>query len=331
MPIPRLARTIQLRPDCHRLFLTNRQSRLPSGSVGFLEDRAALVGKVAVIAGGGGGLGQAVTLDFARAGMDLALCDRDAESLASTAADARNLGAKVVDEVLDVREPEALQRFFERVDTELDRLDVLVNVVGGTFRSQFLDVSAKGVDTLIRTNYTWVTEAIRLAGTRMAAAGRGGSIMTITSIEAHRAAPGYAVYASMKAAITQLSKILAVELGPDQIRVNTIAPDIVPTVGMGRFLRAGEEEGHSLTDTMADPLDHMQIPLGRKGVIEDVGNCALFLASDLSSYITGTSLHPDGGALASSGWLMWPGTGWTARPPRSSLSADRHDDEAQEE
>jgi 3-oxoacyl-[acyl-carrier protein] reductase len=298
--------------------------------VGFLEERAALVGKVAVIAGGGGGLGQAVALDFARAGMHLALCDRDPESLASTAADARGFGAKVVDEVLDVREPDALQSFFEQVDTELDRLDVLVNVVGGTFRSRFLDVSAKGVDTLIRTNYTWITEAIRLAGTRMSAKGRGGSIMTITSIEAHRAAPGYAVYASMKAAITQLSKILAVELGPDQIRVNTIAPDIVPTVGMGRFLRAGEEEGR-LTGTMADPLDHMQIPLGRKGVIEDVGNCALFLASDLSSYITGTSLHPDGGALASSGWLMWPGTGWTARPPLSSLSVHRHVDEAPEE
>jgi 3-oxoacyl-[acyl-carrier protein] reductase len=277
----------------------------------FLDQRAALAGKVAFVAGGGGGLGRAVALDFARAGMHLALCDRDADALASTAADARNVGAKVVDGVLDVRDADALSGFFDVSDREFDRLDVLVNVVGGTFRSDFLDVNAKGVDTLVRTNFTWVAEATRLAATRMAATG-GGSIMTITSIEAHRAAPRYAVYAAMKAAVTHLSKILAVELGPAGIRVNCIAPDIVPTVGMGKLLGAGGRDGD-------DPLDAVQIPLARKGRAEDVGNCALFLASDLSSYITGTTLHPDGGALASSGWLQWPGAGWTARPPAGAL------------
>jgi 3-oxoacyl-[acyl-carrier protein] reductase len=284
----------------------------------FLDDRAALSGKVALVAGGGGGLGRAVALDFARAGMHLALCDRDAESLASTAAEAREIGASVVDGVLDVRDADALSGFFDIVDREFDRLDVLVNVVGGTFRSDFLDVNAKGVDTLVRTNFTWVVDAIRLAASRMAGSASGGgsgggSIMTITSIEAHRAAPRYAVYAAMKAAVTHLSKILAVELGPAGIRVNCIAPDIVPTVGMGKLLGAGGRDGD-------DPLDAVQIPLARKGRAEDVGNCALFLASDLSSYITGTTLHPDGGALASSGWLQWPGAGWTARPPASAVS-----------
>jgi len=284
----------------------------------FLDDRAALKGKVALIAGGGGGLGQAVALDYARAGMTLALCDRDADALSSTASSARHLGAEVIEGVLDVREPDALGGFFERLDSELGRLDVLVNVVGGTFRSPFVDVSSKGVDVLIRTNFTWVTEATRLAATRMREGGRGGSIITITSIEAHRAAPGYAIYASMKAEVTHLSQILAVELGPDRIRVNTIAPDIVPTVGMGRFLRAGEEQS-DVTAPETDGIDQMQIPLGRKGTVEDLGNCALFLASDLSSYITGTTLHPDGGALAGSGWLRWPEIGWTARPPTSVL------------
>jgi 3-oxoacyl-[acyl-carrier protein] reductase len=301
----------------------------------FLDDRAALKGKVALVAGGGGGLGQAVALDFARAGMDLALCDRDAESLAETAHQAREAGVKVTEGVLDVRDSEALEAFFAKADEERGKLDVLVNVVGGTFRSPFVDVSSKGVDALIRTNFTWIMDATRAGARRMIDQGSGGSIMTITSIEAHRAAPGYAVYAAMKAGVTQFSRILAVELGPHGIRVNTIAPDIVPTVGMGRFLRAGEEQGRTVfSDTMADPLDGMQIPLGRKGVAEDVGNCALFLASDLSSYITGTTLHPDGGALAGSGWLNWPGTGWTARPPLSSLSGlsiDRRDEGSQEE
>ncbi len=232
----------------------------------FLEDRAALKGKVALVAGGGGGLGQAVALDFARAGVDLALCDRDAESLEKTSEQARAAGVKVTDGVLDVREPEALEGFFDLAYQELGRLDVLVNVVGGTFRSPFVDVSAKGVDTLIRTNFTWITDATRAAARRMIDQGRGGSILTITSIEAHRAAPGYAVYAAMKAAVTQFTRILAVELGPHGIRVNTIAPDIVPTVGMGRFLRAGEEQGRAIfSETMADPLDSIQNPPGSQG------------------------------------------------------------------
>jgi NAD(P)-dependent dehydrogenase (short-subunit alcohol dehydrogenase family) len=292
--------------------------------VSFLEERAALSGKVALVAGGGGGLGRAVALDFARAGMHLALCDRDADSLSSTAAEARGIGASVTQGVLDVRDAEALGGFFETADSAFDRLDVLVNVVGGTFRSDFLDVNSKGVDTLVRTNFTWVTEAIQLAATRMAASGRGGSIMTITSIEAHRAAPRYAVYAAMKAAVTHLSQILAVELGPAGIRVNCIAPDIVPTVGMGRLLGAGGRDAD-------DPVDAVQIPLARKGRAEDVGNCALFLASEMSSYITGTTLHPDGGALASSGWLLWPDAGWTARPPASVISAVLRDAEGAEE
>ncbi len=290
----------------------------------FLEERAALSGKVAVVAGGGGGLGRAVALDFARAGMHLALCDRDADSLYATSAEARDIGATVTEVVLDVRDSEALAGFFETADKAFDRLDVLVNVVGGTFRSDFLDVNSKGVDTLVRTNFTWVAEAIRLAATRMTASGRGGSIMTVTSIEAHRAAPRYAVYAAMKAAVTHLSRILAVELGPAGIRVNCIAPDIVPTVGMGRLLGAGGRDAD-------DPVDAVQIPLARKGRAEDVGNCALFLASDMSSYITGTTLHPDGGALASSGWLLWPDAGWTARPPASVISAVPGDAEGADE
>jgi NAD(P)-dependent dehydrogenase (short-subunit alcohol dehydrogenase family) len=222
----------------------------------FLDGRAALAGKVALVAGGGGGLGRAVALDFARAGMHLAICDRDEDALESTANEARKIGATVADSMLDVRDSGELERFFEFADAAFDSLDILVNVVGGTFRSDFVDVNAKGVDTLIRTNFTWVTEAIQLAATRMAKTG-GGSIMTITSIEAHRAAPRYAVYAAMKAAVTHLSKILAVELGPAGIRVNCIAPDIVPTVGMGRLMGAGGRDAD-------DPVDAVQIPLARR-------------------------------------------------------------------
>jgi NAD(P)-dependent dehydrogenase (short-subunit alcohol dehydrogenase family) len=292
--------------------------------VAFLDERAGLQGKTAVVAGGGGGLGRASALDLARAGADLALCDIDGAALAETAAEARALGVEVFDAMLDVRDPPALAGYFASSGERLARLDVLVNVVGGTFRSSFTEVSAKGRDALVRANFTWVADATQQAATRMAALGRGGSIMTITSIEAHRAAPGYAVYAAMKAAVTHLTRTLAVELGAAGIRVNCIAPDFIPTVGLAGVAGRAGTAGQRAVAAGDDPGDRLTIPLQRKGEATDVGNCVLFLASELSSYITGTTLHPDGGALAASGWMDWPGEGFVARPPAWVL--DRLDD-----
>ncbi len=200
----------------------------------FLDERAGLAGKVAVVAGGGGGLGRASALDLARAGVALALADSDAESLRATASEARSHGVDVVESVIDVRDPDALAALFEASDKAFGRLDILVNVVGGTFRAAFTDVSAKGRDALVRTNFTWVADATGRAALQMTSAGHGGSIITITSIEAHRAAPGYAVYAAMKAAVTHLTRTLAVELGSAGIRINCVAPDFVPTRRTGR-------------------------------------------------------------------------------------------------
>jgi 3-oxoacyl-[acyl-carrier protein] reductase len=278
--------------------------------VGFLEDRAGLAGKVAVIAGGGGGLGRAVALDFARAGVALALCDRNADLLATTVDETRAAGVPVLSQVMDARDPDNLASFFEQLDGEYGRLDILVNVVGGTFRQPFADSSPRGWDAVIRTNFTWLLQSTQLAIHRMRAGGRGGSIISITSIEGHRAAPGYAVYAGMKAAVTNFSRSLALELAPDGIRINTIAPDMVPTEGImamgSSTLAAGL--GGGLSTKVA-------IPMQRVGRYEDVGNAAMFLASDLSSYITGETLHPDGGAHASAGWFNWPDTGWGNTPP----------------
>jgi len=274
-----------------------------------------LAGKTAVVAGGGGGLGRAVALDLAGAGVQLALCDVDEEALADTARSAGALGVHVLAQALDVRDGEALGRFFDAVDDGFEQLDVLVNVVGGTFRASFVDISAKGRETLVRTNFSWVVESTQLGARRMAGTGRGGSVVMLTSIEAHRAAPGYAIYAAMKAAVTHLARTLAVELGPLGIRVNCVAPDFVPTAGLAGVAAHAGSGSALAADQESDPGDGLTIPLGRKGRAEDVGNCVLFLASELGSYVTGTTLHPDGGALAASGWLNWPEEGLTARPP----------------
>ena len=284
----------------------------------FLDERAGLTGKVAMVAGGGGGLGAASALDLAAAGCALALCDVDAAALADTAAQARQLGVD--------RPRRRRRRASARSPGGILRPRSTSASVDSTSRStswaaRFAPPSPtstpRGATRLVRANFTWVTDAINAAATRMAAGGQGGSIITITSIEAHRAAPGYAIYAAMKAAITHLTRTLAVELGPAGIRINCVAPDFIPTVGMagiaGRAGSAGQRAAAAGDGT--DPGDFLTIPLGRKGRAEDVGSSVLFLASDLSSYITGSTLHPDGGALAGSGWMLWPDDGFTARPP----------------
>jgi NAD(P)-dependent dehydrogenase (short-subunit alcohol dehydrogenase family) len=281
--------------------------------MGYLEERAGLVGKRALVIGGGGGLGEASAVDLAAAGVRVALCDRDEAGLATTAASIEALGGEVVaTAALDARDPEALRAFFERCDEPFEgSLDVLLNVVGGTFRAPFDESTPKAWDTLMRTNFTWLLTSHQLAIPRMRAAGRG-SIINFTSIEAHRAAPGFAVYAAMKAGVASLTSSLAVELGPENIRVNCIAPDITPTPSMQAI--PGGAGGH-------DAISYrITFPMGREGRYQDVGGVALFLASELSSYVTGSTIHPDGGSWASKGWSNWPGTGWRNLAPSEVVS-----------
>jgi 3-oxoacyl-[acyl-carrier protein] reductase len=275
--------------------------------VSYLDDRADLAGKVAVIVGGGGGIGQACAVDLAGAGMRLALCDKDETALAGAAGLISQAGGEVMTGALDARDPDALSAFFDEADARYgDRCDVLVNVVGGTFRQPFAESSPRGWDALIRTNFTWLLHSTQLAVGRMRPA--GGSIINITSIEAHRAAPGFAVYAAMKAAVTSLTRTLAVELAPENIRVNTIAPDYIATPALSALNEGVSKEASALQHRISTPM-------GRVGVYEDAGGCALFLASNLSAFVTGSTLHPDGGAIASSGWFNWPDEGYLNHPP----------------
>ena len=157
----------------------------------------------------------------------VALCDRDADGLAHTAAAVEAAGRHARTATLDVRDGETVRAW---IDT-LDAVDVLVNNAGGGFFAAFLDVNDKGQDSLIRENFTSVTNFIRACVPKMPDA--GGSIINVTSIEAHRAAPGFAVYSAMKAGVANLTKTLALELGDRHIRVNCIAPDVIPTPGIG--------------------------------------------------------------------------------------------------
>jgi len=271
--------------------------------MGHLEERAGLSGKAGIVVGGAGGLGRACVDDLAAAGMQLVVADRNPDMLAATEARAAEAGWDVVVFEADARDGDAMTHLFDLADERLGRLDVLVNVVGGTFRQPFAESNPRGWDALIRANFTWLLTTTHLAIPRMRAAG-GGSIINFTSIEAHRAAPNYAVYAGMKAGVLNFTRTLAVELAPDAIRVNCIAADMTPTEGM-------EAQRFDPLDSPARQASYrVAIPMGRHGEYSDVGGCALFLASDLSAYVTGTTMHPDGGALASSGWFNWPDEGF---------------------
>jgi NAD(P)-dependent dehydrogenase (short-subunit alcohol dehydrogenase family) len=163
-----------------------------------LEDR------VAVVTGAAVGIGAGIALAFARFGADLALCDRDAENLAATAGAIEAAGRRVVSDVFDVRDEERVRAFFDRVASRFGRVDVLVNNAGGGFFSPFLELSPHGQDALVRENFVSVTHCVRAAVPLMPPS--GGSIINLTSIEAHRAAPGYAIYAAMKAAVASLTR-----------------------------------------------------------------------------------------------------------------------------
>jgi NAD(P)-dependent dehydrogenase (short-subunit alcohol dehydrogenase family) len=258
----------------------------------FDRDSILLTGKVALITGGAAGIGRATARLFARCGASLSLCDRDAEGLADTAAGCEALGAEVHTAVLDVRDPEAVAAYVAGAVERLGRVDVLVNNAGGTFVSPFLDVSAKGEASLIAENFTQVTHFIRAVAPHMP---DGGSIINLTSIEAHQSGPGFAVYAAMKTAVSSLSKSLALELGTRRIRVNNIASDAQPSEG---------EKGARAAMLASSPefLPAYVPPLGFFGTPEDSAAAALFLASDLSRLITGTTIHVDGGNWAAGGW-----------------------------
>ncbi|MEU0934242.1 SDR family oxidoreductase [Embleya sp. NPDC005971] len=169
----------------------------------------------------------------------------------------------------------------------------MVNNAGGGFRAPFQDVTAKGRGALVDENFTSVTHVVRHGVPLM---NDGGSIVNVTTVEAFRAAPGFAVHAAMKAAVEQLTRSLALELSQRRIRVNCLAPDAIPTPGDAGLGATVPHDGGEDYEAYA-----AKVPLGF-GTTDDCAAAIVFLASDMSRFITGTTLHVDGGSPAASGW-----------------------------
>jgi NAD(P)-dependent dehydrogenase (short-subunit alcohol dehydrogenase family) len=258
------------------------------------REQLSLEGRLAVVTGAAQGIGEAIALGLAAFGADLAVCDRKPEGLASTARAVEALGRRCVAVELDVREPAAVQDFVDGLPRERGPIDILVNNAAGTFYASFFDTSSKGQGMLIDENFLTVVNMVRSCVPVMR---DGGSIINVSSIEAHRAAPGFGIYAAMKAAVESLTRTLALELASRRIRVNAIAPDAIPTPGDEPLQESVNPAGKEAYDR--------KVPLGW-GTADDCAGAALYLASDLSRWVTGTTLHVDGGSNAARGWARRP-------------------------
>jgi 3-oxoacyl-[acyl-carrier protein] reductase len=252
-----------------------------------------LTGRVAVVTGGGEGIGRGIAEGLAAFGASVAVWEKNAETCKATAETVGGLGI-----VTDVRDSEQVDAALQRTASELGAPSILVNNAGGVFRAPLLETSENGWDALYRSNLRHVLLCTQRIGRLLVAAGRPGSIVNVTSIEGVRAAPGYAAYAAAKAGVINYTKTAALELAPHNIRVNALAPDLTVTEGLLRMSPNG----------LSPDAGHM-IPMGRAGHVDEMAGAAVFLASDMSSYITGQTIHFDGGTQAASGWYHNPETG----------------------
>jgi len=252
-----------------------------------------LTDRVAVVTGAGSGIGRGVAAGLAAFGARVAIWERDPETCALAA---ESIGALGI--VTDVRDGGQVDAALQRTTAELGPATILVNNAGGVFSSPLLDTSENGWDALYKANLRHVLLCTQRIARQLVSAGLPGSVISVTSIEGVRAAPGYAAYAAAKAGVINYTKTAALELAPHSIRVNAIAPDITLTEGLARLAGDGAVNGMGNI-----------VPLGRPGHVDEIASVAVFLASEMSAYLTGQTLHVDGGTHAAGGWYHDPQTG----------------------
>ncbi len=268
-----------------------------------------LAGKVAVVTGGGEGIGKGISTTFAAFGAKVVVSEINPQRANSTVAEIKSDGGDAIASIVDVRNEVEVEKMAELAYSAYGHVDILVNNVGDSFflRKEFLDNTLAEWDALYNINLRHVFLCTRAVVPKMIARGKGGSIINISTVEAFRGIPGGAVYSAFKGAITSFSKSLALELGWHHIRVNTIAPDKTQTEMTRYDKRFPPEVRHMIP---------VWIPIGKIAMPDDIAGVALFLASDLSAFVTGTTVHADGGTLAAGGWYRKEDGTWTNTPAK---------------
>ncbi|OBI90747.1 SDR family NAD(P)-dependent oxidoreductase [Mycobacterium sp. 1245805.9] len=268
-----------------------------------MQPGALLAHRVAVVTGGGGGIGAATARLFAQHGARVVIADIDAQLAGRVVDEITASGGSGLAAVTDVRDEGQVGALARTVLDRYGRVDVLVNNVGHWLRhpGNFVDTDPQLWDDLYRVNLHHVflvTHAFLPAMIEQ----RAGAIVNVSSVEGLRGYPEDPVYAAFKAAVIHFTRSLAVQVGRDGVRVNAIGPDVTESlqVPYSQWLSPDEQTQWP-----------QWVPVGRMGLPEDQARVILFLASELSAFVTGHTIPTDGGTGAAGGWF------------RSSRRADR--------
>ena len=251
--------------------------------------RSALTGKVSIVTGAGKGLGKTMALALAQAGSDMVVVARHQEEIDLTAKEIMETGQKALAIRADVQRADDITNMVARATSEFGKIDVLVNNAGQTARQlhhKFEDIPEIKWNSMIQTNITGVYLVTKIVGRTMLDRGYG-KIVNIASSWGVRPVPEYVCYSVTKAAVIQMTRALAVEWAPRGITVNCIAPgsfDKFPDSTDQEYITSRRERAKL-------------IPLGRLGRPEELGPALIYLASDASNYVTGTTLFIDGGMV----------------------------------
>ena len=261
-------------------------------------------GRVVLVTGGGAGIGRATVSAFADLAASVVVLEVDSARVDELRGQVTGKVVVVEGDATDAGDVAALAA---TIGERYGRLDVLVNNVGHfvTRPTPFEEFTDDQIDDIYRVNLKHVFLMTRTMLPLLRAADENASITTISSIEGFRGIPRFAVYGAFKAAITGFTMSLALELGPEGIRVNAVAPETTDSAQVPLDRMIHESQRHHIP---------RWIPLGRFGTPEDIAGCVLFLASPLAGWVSGTVVHADGGALAAAGWYRDDKGTWTNMP-----------------
>jgi glucose 1-dehydrogenase len=247
--------------------------------------------KVAIVTGGGTGIGRGISRSLAEAGARVVIAQPTLEKAENAADELRAAGHEILPLSVDIRSRAMIQELIVKTLERWGQIDILVNnaaATGARFASPFLDFTDELLNKVIDINLKGTFICSQEVARHMV--GRGGAIIHISSVGAYAAQEGATAYCATKAALVGLTKTMALELAPHNIRVNAIAPGDIQTETSENVINEKKERG--LAGNFV-----RRIPLGRRGQPAEIGPTAVFLASEDASYITGETIIVDGGFL----------------------------------